>query len=187
MHANFHNKQKGETIKQNQNIETVREKLFSTKPSSEKMNDEIRSSIDRIRETRLRRARPSKFKGEAEPLSDENYTKIAELANFISLYIHDVGKEQAIQDFQVGLNLLNNYKKKVLTEAKLQLNEDGDFGEKTYSALLDVLEKYPLNVIQRYVKLGALNNQIWNTKNHQKINTDKKIEQVANKMIERNV
>lgn len=55
---------------QNQNIETVREKLFSTKPSSEKMNDEIRISIDRIREARLRRLRPSEFKDEDEPITD---------------------------------------------------------------------------------------------------------------------
>lgn len=172
---------------QNQNIETVREKLFSTKGSSEKMNDEIRNSIDRIREARLRWLRPSEFEGELEPLSDDDYAKIAELANFISLYIHDVGKEQAILDFQVGLNLLNGYKKDSITEEKVRLEEDSDFGEKTYSAMFKAMEHFSLPVIRKYIKLGAMNNTIRNTKNIQKINTDIQIEELNNKMKESEV
>lgn len=170
---------------QNQNIETVKEKLFSTKDSSEKMNDEIRSSILRMKENQLRRLRPSEFEDEIQPISDGDYAKISELSDFIAEHIKEVGKEQTILDIQVGLNLLNDYKKKVLTQSKIQLQEDGDFGIKTYSALFNILDKYPVNLIKRYIKLAALNNQIWNTKNLQKIDTDVKVENTANKMIER--
>lgn len=163
------------------NIETVKEKLFSTKTSSQKMNDAIRNSIHKIREARLRRLRPSEFEGELEPLSDEDYAKISELSDFISEHIKEVGKEQTILDFQVGLNLLNDYRKEALIESKVQLEEDSDFGEKSYNALFNALQHYPVEIIKRYVKLGALNNQIWNTKNLQKVNTDVVVENTANK------
>ncbi len=171
---------------QNSNIETVKEKLFSTKPSSEKMNDEIRSSILRMKEAQMRRLRPSEFEGEAEPISDEDYAKISELSDFIAEHIKEVGKEQTILDFQVGLNLLNDYRKESLVDSKVQIKEDSDFAEKSYSALLNALQHYPIEIIKRYVRLGALNNQIWNTKNLEKIDTDVKVENTANKMIERN-
>lgn len=171
---------------QNSNIETVKEKLFSAKGSSEKMNDEIRNSIDRIREARLRRLRPSEFEGDLEPLSDEDYAKISELSYFIVEHIKEVGKEQTILDFQVGLNLLNDYRKESLIYTKIQLEEDANFGDKSYGALLNALEHYPVEIIKRYVRLGAINNQIWNTKNLQKVNTDAVVENTANKMIERN-
>lgn len=172
---------------QNLNIETVREKLFSTKGSSEKMNNEIKNSVLRLKESQLRRLRPSEFDDESVKISDKDYNKISELSDFIAGHIKDVGKEQTILDFQVGLNLLNDYRKESLIDSKVQLEQDGDFGQKTYGALLNALQHYPVEIIKRYVRLGALNNQIWNTKNLQKNNTDKKIEQVANKMIERNI
>ena len=96
-----------------------------------------------------------------------------------------MGNEQTILDFQVGLNLLNNYKKESLIDSKIQLIEDSDFGEKTYSALFDVLQNYPLEVVKQYIKLGAANNAIWATKNNPKINTDKKVENITLKLDER--
>ena len=47
---------------------------------------------------------------------NENYT---EIANFIKKHVLSVGKEQAVKDFQCGLNFLH----KDLTEP---LKEDGD-------------------------------------------------------------
>lgn len=90
-------------------------------------------------------------------------------------------------DFQVGLNLLSGYKKDSLIEEKIQLKEDGDFGEKTFASLFNILKHYPMETVKQYVKLGALNNTIWNTKNLTKIDTDVKIEQVANKITEGNI
>lgn len=172
---------------QNSNIETVKEKLFSTKDSSEKMNDEIKSSILRMKENQLRRLRPTEFEGEVEPISEEDYAKVSELSDFIAEHIQEVGKEQTILDFQVGLNLLNDYRKESLIDSKVQLKEDSDFGEKSYSALLNALQHYPVDIIKRYVRLGALNNQIWNTKNLQKIDTNVVVENTANKMTERTI
>lgn len=167
------------------NLETVKEKLFSTKSSSEKMNDVIRNGIWRMKEVQNRRLRPSQFETKAEPISDEDFQKISELADFVAEYIKEVGKEQTILDFQVGLNLLNNYKKESLINAKIQLKEDADFGLKTYSALFDVLLNYPLEIVKHYIKLGAANNAIWATKNNRKIDTDKKVENIILKLDER--
>jgi hypothetical protein len=71
-------------------------------------------------------------------------------------------------DFQVGINLLNGYKKDSIINAKIELEEDADFGEKTFLAFLDVLKNYSNDVVKKYIKLGAINNRIWNTKNNTK-------------------
>ncbi|MBS4759324.1 MAG: hypothetical protein KHX03_01335 [Clostridium sp.] len=170
---------------QNTNLEQIKDKLFSTASSSEKMNEEIRKSIKKIREEKFRRLHPSMFNDGSEVISNEVYQKISELADFIAIYIREVGKEQAILDFQVGLNLLNDYKTSSLIESKIKLEEDSDFGEKTYAALLDVLQNYPIEILKHYIKLGAANNAIWSTKNNQKIDTDKKVENITLKLNER--
>lgn len=88
-------------------------------------------------------------------------------------------------DFQVGLNLLNGYKKDSFIDAKIQIEEDSDFGEKTFLALLDVLKNYPVDVVKKFIKLGAINNEIWNTKNNKNINTDIEVETITQKLDER--
>lgn len=170
---------------QESNIDTVKEKLFSTDPPSQKMNDEIRNSLNKMREQRLRRLKPSHFEGQEDTISDEEYQKIAELADFISEHVRESGKEQTILDFQAGLNLLNDYKKESIIESKIQLKEDGDFGKKTLAALFDILQNYPVDVVKRFVKLGAINNRIWNTKNNPMVDTDKIVLQVTEKLDER--
>lgn len=169
----------------NTNSEQIREKLFSVKNPSAKMNDEIRNSINRIREERYRRLCPSEFERQKESICDEDYRKISELADFISEHVRESGREQAILDFQVGLNLLNDYKKESIIESKIQLKEDGDFGEKTLAALFDILQNYPVDVVKRFIKLGAINNRIWNTKNNLTVDTDKIVLQVTEKLDER--
>ena len=167
------------------NLEQVREKLFSAKDSSQKMNDEIKNSAERIKEKVLRRLKPSIFNDKDDTISDENYQKVSELSDFISQYVKEAGKEQAILDFQAGLNLLNGYKKSSSVEAKIKLEEDSDFGEKTFAALFNVFKNYPVDVVKRFVKLGAINNRIWNTKNNKSIDTDSEVEKVTDKLNER--
>lgn len=167
------------------NLEQVREKLFSTKDPSQKMNYEIKNSAERIKEKVLRRLKPSIFNDKDDTISDENYQKVSELSDFISQYVKEAGKEQAILDFQVGLNLLNGYKKSSSVEAKIKLEEDSDFGEKTFAALFNVFKNYPVDVVKRFVKLGAINNRIWNTKNNKSIDTDSEVEKVTDKLNER--
>ena len=48
------------------------------------------------------------------------------LAEFIKEHIKSVGQEQAIKDFQTGLNLLTGYKKETVLEEQIQLEEDAD-------------------------------------------------------------
>lgn len=83
------------------------------------------------------------------------------------------------------MNLLNGYKKSSSVEAKIKLEEDSDFGEKTFAALFNVFKNYPVDVVKRFVKLGAINNRIWNTKNNKSIDTDSEVEKVTDKLNER--
>lgn len=167
------------------NLEQIRERLFSTKDPSQKMNDEIKNNAERIKQKVLRRLKPSIFNDKDDTISDENYQKVSELSDFISQYVKEAGKEQAILDFQVGLNLLNGYKKSSSVEAKIKLEEDSDFGEKTFAALFNVFKNYPVDVVKKFVKLGAINNRIWNTKNNKSIDTDSEVEKVTDKLNER--
>lgn len=169
---------------ENTNLETVVEKLFSTKPVSQKMNEEIKNQVNRNKEALFRRIKPAQFEGQDKPLSEEDYQKVAQLADFIAQYVRDVGKEQAVLDLQVGLNLLNGYQKESLVKEKIKLEEDSDFGEKTFGALFNTLKHYPLETVKQYVKLAALNNAIWDTKNLKNVDTDEKVEQTANKITE---
>ena len=146
-----------------------------TKSSSQKFDEILRKKLKT-----LRSFENSNIENETQ--IDEN---IQELANFILNHFLTVGKEQAVLDFQVGLNLLNGYKKDSFIDAKIELEEDSDFGEKTFSALLDVLKNYPVDVVKKFIKLGAINNEIWNTKNNKKINTDIEVETLAKKLDER--
>lgn len=47
------------------------------------------------------------------------------------------------------------------------------------------LKNYSVDVVKRFIKLGAINNRIWNTKNNKLIDTDKEVENVTNKLNER--
>ena len=67
----------------------------------------------------------SKFNPELAEIANEHkiYT---ELAEFIREHIKTVGQEQAIKDFQTGLNLLTGYKKETVLEEQVRLEEDAD-------------------------------------------------------------
>ncbi|MBQ8634988.1 hypothetical protein IJ425_02410 [bacterium] len=145
-----------------------------TKSSSQKFDEILRKKLKTLRFN-------EHSKIEQETQIGEN---IQELANFIQNHVITVGKEQAVLDFQVGLNLLNGYKKDSFIDAKIQLEEDSDFGEKTFSALLDVLKNYPVDVVNKFIKLGAINNEIWNTKNNNQIDTNKTVEILTQKLDE---
>lgn len=167
----------------NLNAENIEHMMFSSKSSSERFEDEIRNKVEQMRTLRLKKIVPVDMEGQV--VSDEDYEKILQLADFIALYIREAGKEQTIRDFQTGLNLLNKYKKHSLVESKIQLEEDGWCGEKTCAAMFDVLKNYPLEIVKHYVRLGALNNAIWETKNLSHVDTDKHVAQTAEKFEER--
>ena len=107
-----------------------------------------------------------------------------ELAEFLREHILAVGKEQAIKDFQCGLNLLTGYKKETVLEEQVRLEEDADFGEKTFEMFMSVLDYYPLEVIKEYIKTGASNNAVWETKDDTKIDTNEFVEEISNNLTE---
>ncbi len=106
------------------------------------------------------------------------------LAEFIKEHIKSVGQEQAIKDFQTGLNLLTGYKKETVLEEQVRLEEDADFGEKTYAMLQSALEYYPLEVIKKYIQMGASNNAVWETKDDTEIDTNEYVDEVAENLTE---
>ena len=107
-----------------------------------------------------------------------------ELAEFIREHIKTVGQEQAVKDFQTGLNLLTGYKKETVLEEQIRLEEDADFGEKTYAMLQSALEYYPLEVIKNYIQIGASNNAVWETKDDTEIDTNEYVNEVAENLTE---
>lgn len=95
--------------------------------------------------------------------------------DFLQKHIRKVGTEQAVKDFQRGLNILNKYNKKSPIEAKRPIDEDGILGNQTYSCLENVCQKYISQIVQKYVRRGAVNNAIFDTKNDGRIDTDKRV------------
>ena len=49
-----------------------------------------------------------------------------DILKFIREHIKTVGQEQAIKDFQTGLNLLTGYKKETVLEEQIRLEEDSN-------------------------------------------------------------
>ena len=84
-----------------QNYKTVSKLLF---PDEQDLNKTPSQKFDEILRKKLKTLRSYENpKTEQETQIDEN---IQELANFIQNHVITVGKEQAVLDFQVGLNLL---------------------------------------------------------------------------------
>lgn len=79
-------------------LEQVREKLFSTKQPSEKMNDEIKNKVEKIKEQKLKKLKPSLFADKTDEISEEDYQKISTLADFVAEYVRKIGPKQAILD-----------------------------------------------------------------------------------------
>lgn len=102
-------------------------------------------------------------------------SNIQEVLDFLQKHIRKVGTEQAVKDFQRGLNILNKYNKKSPIEAKRPIDEDGILGNQTYSCLENICQKYTPKIVQKYVRRGAVNNAIFDTKNDGRIDTDKRV------------
>ncbi len=121
-----------------------------------------------------------KFVNEPIAKSNTNTTlntdnNIQEVLDFLQKHIRKVGTEQAVKDFQRGLNILNKYNKKSPIEAKRPIEEDGVLGNQTYSCLENVCKYYPPIVLRKYITRGAVNNAVFDTKNDHRIDTDKKV------------
>ena len=135
---------------ENFDTEETKEILFPdeetlNRPESMWFNDKLRNEFaynDMIKK--------SKFAPELAEIANEHmiYT---ELAEFIREHIKSVGQEQAVKDFQCGLNFLH----KDITDL---LKEDGDYGKKTFAAFYEVLQHYSLEVVKEAILRGAKSN-----------------------------
>ena len=143
----------------NLKIETVTERLFPEK-FNEKLTPSQRFSAElRQRALELKESRQNIVTEEINEL----FEKVDKIAEFIRYHVGSVGKEQAIKDIQFAFNLLCNSKKMAILEELKILKEDGDLGQKTFACLKHVCKHYSTEVIKEYLKLGAMNNAIFET------------------------
>lgn len=149
--------QKGGTM--GTNLEQVREKLFSAKNKTQTVDDLIRKEYFELQQQKLKRLNPS-LSNELE--AEEKYT---EIADFIKEHVLAAGKEQAVKDFQAGLNFLH-------IDLKDFIKEDGDFGNNTFNAFYEICKFYNIEVIKEAIRKGAISNAVINTTIDPKINTD---------------
>ena len=118
----------------------------------------------------------------SKPINKADTNNIQEVLDFLQKHIKKVGTEQAVKDLQRGLNILNGYNKKSLIEAKRPIEEDGILGNQTYSCLENVCKYYLPIVLRKYIKRGAVNNAVFDTKNDNRIDTDKKVLNICNNL-----
>ncbi len=168
---------------ENFNAEETKEILFPdeetlNRPASESFSEQLRNEFAYKQIENSAKINP-------ELLEVANEHKIyTELAEFIREHIKSVGQEQAVKDFQTGLNLLTGYKKETVLEEQIRLEEDADFGDKTFAMFQSVLEYYPLEVIKEYIKMGASNNAVWETKDDTEIDTNEFVDEIAENLTE---
>ena len=118
--------------------------------------------------------RKESFLSEYERLNNQTIDeKIEEISDFIELISQKLDEKQAIVALQTGLSLLNKNRKDRIIEAKNILKKDGIYGEKTKASLYETCKNYNSRVIKKYILKGVLNNIIFNTKNEDKIDTQK--------------
>ena len=98
-------------------------------------------------------------------MSESN--KINKIMQFLEKHIKRVGYIQAIKNLQYGLNIMNRGRQNFPGENFIQLDEDGDFGVKTYNCLLSLCKYASLELI-------------FDTKNDNRINTEKIVDNINN-------
>lgn len=156
------------------NYKTLSRLLFPEQPEAErtpsqKFDDMLRNQLYSMRMARLGIFNNNQS---IQTQEEENYT---EIANFIKKHVLSVGKEQAVKDFQCGLNFLH----KDLNDA---LKEDGDFGEKTFKAFYEIFKHYDISTIKNAIRKGALSNTLIDTTSDKNINTKAIVRQLENNL-----
>ncbi|MBS6554386.1 MAG: hypothetical protein KH321_10645 [Clostridium sp.] len=136
---------------------------------SQKFEDQLRNKLHSMRNERMHILNP---KSQKQDFENENYK---EIADFIKQHVLTVGKEQAVKDFQCGLNFLH----KDLIEP---LKEDGDFGEKTFRAFYDIFKYYDIDIIKNAIRKGALSNTVIGTSSDKNVNTKAMVNHVQNNL-----
>lgn len=139
------------------------------KTPEQKFDDEIRAKVFALRNQKLTSS------SQQSPQYSELEENYREIADYIKNHVLAVGKEQAVRDFQCGLNFLHK-------DFKEALKEDGDFGEKTFKAFYEIFKYYDLEIIKNAIRKGALSNAIIGTASNEKVNTQRLVNQVQNNL-----
>lgn len=145
------------------------EKSTLNKTPSQQFEEQLRNQLHSMRQERQKLLNPEDISADFE---NENYK---EIADFIKQHVLTVGKEQAVKDFQTGLNFLH----KDLIEP---LKEDGDFGEKTFRAFYDIFKYYDIDIIKNAIRKGAVSNTVIGTSTDKNVNTKAMVNQVQNNL-----
>ena len=165
------------------NLELAREKLFSTKEGSAKMNDEIQQHYLMIKEKQARIL--NRIPESEDSLSNEELQKLGELGEFMSEYLKDLGEEVAVYHLQTGLNILTGTQKESIIPELVRLEETCYFDEPTLQKLRYVMARYSIGVIEDVIISGGQNNHIWATKNSENIDTGDVVKRIATQPEER--
>lgn len=157
-----------------ENLEQVSQILFPdetelNKTPSQKFDDEIRRQIFNQRKERFQRLNPKM----GEEMETES--KYREIADFIKEHVLAVGKEQAVNDFQAGINFLH-------INLKDFIKEDGDFGENTFKAFYEICKFYGLDVIKESIRKGAVSNAVIETTSDPSVNTEFLLYKIQNNL-----
>ena len=137
--------------------------------ASQKFDDILRRDFYNMQQERFIRLNPSL----APQVEQEQ--KYKEIADFMKEHIISVGKEQAIRNFQSGLNFLHK-------DLIQPLKEDGDFGEKTFRAFYDIFKYYDIDIIKNAIRKGALSNTVIGTSSDKNVNTKAMVNHVQNNL-----
>ena len=165
------------------NLELAREKLFSTKEGSAKMNDEIQQHYSMIKEKQARIL--NRIPESEDSLSNEELQKLGELGGFLREYLKDWGEEVVVYHIQTGLNILTGNRKESIIPELVRLEETCYFDEPTLQKLRYVMARYSLGVIEDAIISGGQNNHIWATKNNANIETGEVVKEITNQLDKR--
>ena len=145
------------------------EKSTLNKPPTQQFEEHLRNQLHSMRQKREKLLNPEAVSIEFE---NENYK---EIADFIKQHVFTVGKEQAVKDFQTGLNFLHK-------DLKEQLKEDGEFGEKTFRAFYDIFKHYGIDIIKNAIRKGAVSNTVISTSSNYAVNTKALVNQIQDNL-----
>jgi len=146
-----------------QNYKTVSALLFPEKAThslsaSQKFDEELRRQYQNMNIQRTL-------------IYDDSTENYQEIANFIRNHVLNVGKKQAVKDFQCGLNFLHK-------GLEVALKEDGEFGEKTFNSFYQIFKYYDVEVVKNAVRKGAISNAVIGTASNKNVNTHNIVRQI---------
>lgn len=120
----------------------------------------------------------STIREEVVGMNPKEYQKVQEVSEFYRKHVSKVGVKQAVKDLQKAINMLNKGSKDSFVIERRPIKEDGLLGEKTFAAFGYICKNYTARLINKFIRRAAINNAIFDTKNDDRINTEKKVNKI---------